>query len=100
MNDKPLDCFSRQTSKNKLESWRKQIDKLDEKIITTIAKRMSIVKRIGGYKKNQKISALDLKRWEEVVESRLSQAETLELSKDFIKVLLKLIHKYSLKIQK
>lgn len=85
---------------NKLEDWRKQIDILDEKIITLLAKRMNVVKKIGEYKRKQKISALDTNRWEKVVASRLVQAKKLGLSEEFVNKLLQLIHKHSLKSQK
>ena len=84
---------------NKLEGWRKQIDALDKKILVLLAKRMSIAGRIGKFKKEQRISTLDKKRWEEILESSLKKGETLGLSKVFIKNLLHLIHKYSLEIQ-
>lgn len=84
----------------KLEDWRKQIDILDEKIITLLAKRMNVVKKIGEYKREQKISVLDTNRWEKVIASRLIEAEKLGLSKEFVDKLLQLIHKHSLKTQK
>ena len=84
---------------DKLENWRKQIDDVDEKILNLLAKRISIVKKIGNYKKQNNLSALDEKRWDRVLKLTLSKAELLNLSKDFIKKLLTLIHKYSLKIQ-
>lgn len=85
---------------NKLDNWRKQIDTLDEKIISTLAKRMNLAKKIGEYKRTQKIPALDINRWEKVLLSRLSQAEKLGLSKEFAKKLLQLIHQQSLKLQR
>ena len=85
---------------NRLKDWRKQIEILDEKIITLLAKRMNVVKKIGEYKRKQKISALDTNRWEKIVVLRLAQAEKLGLSKEFVEKILQLIHKHSLKTQK
>ena len=84
---------------NKLEDWRKQIDTLDEKILVLLAKRMNISSKIGRFKKKQKISILDKKRWEEILGTSFKNSETLGLSKEFIQNLLNLIHKYSLEIQ-
>lgn len=84
----------------KLEAWRKQIDALDKKIIATLAKRISVAKKIGEYKKSQRIAPLDTNRWKKVSASRLSDAGKLGLSKKFVKDFLQLIHKYSLKYQK
>lgn len=100
MNDKPLDYFSRRASKNELEDWRKRIDALDEKILTLLAKRMNIANRIGKIKKDQKISALDKNRWEQVLKSNLKKGEKLGLSQEFLNNLLNLIHRYSLEVQK
>lgn len=85
---------------DKLEDWRKEIDAIDRKIINSLAERIEIVKKIGKYKKENKISALDKKRWQEILQSNLNEAQKLELPKKFIKDLLNLIHKQSLTIQK
>lgn len=84
---------------DKLENWRKQIDNVDEKILNLLAERISIVKKIGNYKKQYNLSVLDEKRWNEVLNTALLKAGPLDLSKEFMKKLLTLIHKYSLKIQ-
>lgn len=85
---------------DKLEKWRKQIDTIDEKILIFLAQRVEIIQKIGKFKKENKISALDKKRWEDILNSKLKKAEELGLSKRFIADFLNLIHKYSLKIQK
>lgn len=84
---------------DKLENWRKQIDVIDERILTALAKRIKIVRKIGKFKKEQSISAFDKNRWEQVLNSNIKTGETLGLSKEFIKNLLHLIHKYSRQIQ-
>ena len=85
---------------DKLENWRKQIDAIDEKILNSVAKRMEIVRKIGKFKKDQKISAFDKKRWDQILKYNLKKGESVGLSKVFIKNLLRLIHTHSLKIQK
>lgn len=84
---------------DQLESLRKQIDDIDVKIITYLAKRMRIVRKIGKFKKEQRISSFDKKRWEQVLKSNINKGEELGLSKEFINNLLHLIHKYSIGIQ-
>lgn len=83
-----------------LDSLRKQIDTLDEKILIAIAERISIVKKIGQYKNKQGIFAFDKKRWKQLLKSNLEKGEKLGLPKKFIKNLFHLIHEYSLEIQK
>lgn len=81
---------------NELEDWRKQIDNIDEKILILLAKRMDLSSKIGKFKKEKKISLFDKKRLKEILASNIKKGETHGLSKDFIKSLLHLIHKYSL----
>lgn len=85
---------------NKLENLRKQIDIIDKKIITLLGKRMLLAKKTGKLKKEQGLPFIDKKRWDKVIVSALSKAESLGLSKTFIKALYSLIHKYSIKTQK
>lgn len=82
-----------------LDNLRKQIDAVDEKILISIAERMSIVRKIGKYKKEQQLSAFDEKRQAQVLKTNLGKGEGLKLSKKFIKNLFRLIHQYSLEIQ-
>lgn len=83
----------------KLAGWRKQIDTIDKRILTSLAKRMKIAGKIGKFKKNQKISAIDKKRWEQVLKSNIKNGKSLGLSKGFVVNLLSLIHKHSIEIQ-
>ncbi len=85
---------------NKLEKLRKQIDNIDQQILTLLAKRIDVVRKIGSYKKEQSIPALDKKRWNEVLRSNIKQGDSFKLSKDFIKKFFTLLHQYSLKVQK
>lgn len=82
-----------------LDNWRKQIDDIDEKILNYLAKRVEIVRKIGKFKRQRNIPALDKNRWEQVLNSSIKKGEALGLSKEFIKNLLHLIHKYSQQIQ-
>lgn len=85
--------------KDNLTNWRHQIDTLDEKLVSVLAKRVAIVKKIGAYKKIHRLAPLDEKRWHVVLASQISKAEKYNLSVDFIKKLYDLIHKYSLEIE-
>lgn len=84
---------------NTLENWREKIDDIDEKILKLLAKRKSLVEKIGKYKKQNNIPSLDEKRWNQILTLSLKNAESLKLSKIFVKNLMTLIHKYSLKTQ-
>ncbi len=84
----------------KLENLRKQIDDLDQDLLTLFAKRTNIVRKIGKLKKTHGIAPLDEKRWQKVLQGKLAKAESLNLSKDFIKKIYTLIHKYSLDLER
>ncbi len=83
-----------------LENWRKQIDALDEELLQILSQRISIVKRIGAYKKKNKIPPLDEKRWKEVLDSQLSRAKIFHLSTNFVLKLYNAIHEYALEIER
>ncbi|MDO8609375.1 MAG: chorismate mutase [bacterium] len=79
---------------------RKQVDKIDNDIISLIAKRMDIVKKIGAYKKQNNIPLLDSKRWEEVIKSKINLGNTLGIPQVLIEKIYNTIHKFALKIEK
>jgi chorismate mutase len=84
---------------NKLDFFRCQIDKTDNQIINLLAKRLSIVKKIGVYKKKHQLSALDRKRFESMLKSRVCWGKKQNLSPTFIKKIFCLIHQFSLLIE-
>lgn len=84
----------------KLENLRKQIDMIDKDLLISLAKRTNIVREIGHLKKEKGIAPLDEKRWQQVLEGKIAKAEDISLSKDFIKKIYNLIHKYSLEIER
>lgn len=83
-----------------LENWRKQIDKVDTELLRALAKRITVVKEIGKYKKSRGIPPLDEKRWQEVMRSKISKARSLNISEKFVEKLYNLIHEHSLEIEK
>lgn len=85
---------------DKLEDLRNQIDNLDYKLLTILAKRVEIVRKIGQFKRKHKISVLDEKRWQRILKTNLKNGEKAGFSQKFITGLFGLIHKYSLEIQK
>ena len=84
---------------NQLEQLRTTIDEIDEEIIQGISLRMNIAERIGEYKKENKVTILQINRWEDIVNKRLSEGLALGLSENFIKGFLKLVHEESIRRQ-
>jgi chorismate mutase len=78
---------------------RDQIDKLDDKLINLIEERMKVVERIGNYKKENNITILQNKRWDDMLRSRLILGERKGLSEDFISKVFRAIHQESINNQ-
>jgi chorismate mutase len=85
--------------RNKLEELRSEIDKLDEELIDILARRMSVVEEIGHYKKANRITILQLKRWNQIIRDRVENGIRLGLNRGFILKLLEAIHDESIQKQ-
>jgi len=82
-----------------LEELRNQISFLDDELLDIMHKRMEVVKTIGRFKKENNMTILQPKRWEEIFESCLKKGEERDLSQRFINKLLKAIHEESISKQ-
>ena len=82
-----------------LEELRQQIDHIDKELYETVASRMKIVEEIGIYKKRNNVTVFQKERWKEISDSRREWAGKLNLNKDFMADLLKLIHDASIRRQ-
>lgn len=83
----------------RLEVLRSQLDKTDIDLISILKKRLQIVEDIGKIKKNDNLSILQSKRWQEVLHSRALDAEKTGLDPEFIRTLFSIIHTEAVKIQ-
>lgn len=82
-----------------LESMREEIDSLDFQLLDLLSQRMEIVKRIGEYKLDNNLAIMQLRRWEEMIKLRVEVGESLGLSEEYVKDLLRLVHKESVRKQ-
>ena len=78
---------------------RKQIDEIDEQLLSILAKRMKISKEIGIYKKEQNMPILQSGRYNDILENRTRQGEAMDLSAEFVTEIMKSIHEESVKVQ-
>lgn len=88
-----------QSFATKLERLRKNIDSIDHDLIETLAARQRIIEEIGDFKKKNRISVLQLDRWNKIITSRPDWGVQLGMNKELIEELYKLIHADSIKIQ-
>ncbi len=81
---------------NTLERLREKIDRVDDDIIKTLARRMRIVAEIGQYKKRNNVSILQPERWNEIITSRVKAGVGSNLTEGFIRKLYRCIHAESI----
>lgn len=82
-----------------LNELRGQIDKLDSQLLDILSQRMAISREIGKYKFENNITILQSKRYDEILNTRRSQAEKFNLSTDFVIKVFEDIHEESVAIQ-
>jgi len=82
-----------------LAELRDQIDKLDDKIINLLEERMGVSEKIGAYKKENNITILQTKRWDDMLKTRLQLGNRKGLSEEFIIKLFRSIHQESINHQ-
>lgn len=87
-----------QTTEN-LANLRKQIDEIDNDLLELLARRMRVSDEIGIYKKEHNMPILQEKRYDEILQKRVSQAEELGMSSEFMKTVLVAIHEESVRHQ-
>ena len=84
---------------NKLDQLRSRIDVLDTELMELLSARTEIVDQIALYKKTNNVMALQIDRWSQMMNMRLSTANKLKLNETFVKILFQLIHEDSVRQQ-
>jgi chorismate mutase len=84
---------------NRLVSLREKIDHLDQELVDLLASRMKLAESIGEYKKENQVTAFQLERWNEIMQTRPEWAKLASLNPEFIRELFKTIHDESIRIQ-
>jgi chorismate mutase len=84
---------------NRLELLRNRIDSIDSELLEILASRVEIVKQIGKYKKEHNVTALQINRWSQLMESRIKLGQKLDLNEALVKTFFQLIHEDSVRMQ-
>ncbi|RKD19549.1 3-deoxy-7-phosphoheptulonate synthase [Pelobium manganitolerans] len=84
---------------DKLAGLREKIDKIDDQIFQKLAERMKVVEQIGEFKRDNDVTILQVSRWDEILQKRVSYGSVLNLDKDFSAKILELIHNESIRRQ-
>ncbi len=82
-----------------LASLRKQIDEMDESLITLLTKRMRVSREIGQYKKKHNMAVVQTTRYSEILDKRGVQGSMCGMSPEFIKKVFEAIHEESVRQQ-
>ena len=85
--------------KNKLNTLRAQIDVIDQQLLGSLGKRMKVADDIGLLKKENNVSILQTKRWNEILEKMIHGGDQNNLSEEFILKVFKAIHQESINHQ-
>ena len=86
-------------STENLSTLRRHIDQCDNELLEILAKRMRIAKEIGTFKKEHNMQIVQAARYDEIMKRRVTQAESLGLSAEFMKEVMQAIHEESVKLQ-
>lgn len=89
---------TKQTTES-LNELRMQIDELDNDLLELLAKRMRVSEEIGVYKKEHNMPILQTERYEEILQKRIYQANSMSMSEEFMKTVLVAIHEESVRHQ-
>ena len=79
-----------------LEKMRQQINQLDDELMQVLGQRMKIADKIGQYKKDNNITILQTRRWNDILDRAYKKGERLGLSKEFITKYFDAVHMESI----
>jgi chorismate mutase len=89
----------RKQSTEDLSDLRKQIDELDDQLLELLAKRMRVSCEIGTFKKEHNMTVVQTGRYDEILNTRITQAEAMNMNAEFIRTILEAIHEESVRQQ-
>ncbi len=82
-----------------LQNLRREIDNIDDELLNLIAKRMSVSEQIGHFKKEHKVTILQMDRWKQVLEHHINKGVSLGLNEESVRDIFEIIHKDSINRQ-
>ena len=87
------------TTPIELDLLRKKIDILDFELLSILSQRIEVSKQIATIKADNNMSVLQINRWQEVLNSRMNNAEKLGMSTEFVQKIMEDIHTESVRVQ-
>ena len=84
---------------DELALLRQQIDDCDHELLAVLARRMSVSREIGRFKKTNNLRVVQPQRYQDVLKNRLTEGERLALDPDFVQRVMQTIHEESVRQQ-
>jgi len=84
---------------DELGELRNKINILDDQLLITLEQRMKIAEKIGLYKKENNITILQHKRWEDIIYKMIKKGKEKGISREAINRIFKAIHQESINHQ-
>lgn len=86
-------------SDSTLTSLRNDIDRIDSELLQLFSERFMLVKKVWEYKKDRSIPALQEDRWQQVLESRISEWKRIGIPPGCVQEIWNAIHKNALDLE-
>lgn len=83
-----------------LRMLRSQIDRIDDQLLRLLFSRLEVSEKIAQVKAQGNLAVFQPKRWDSLLQQRLSTAESLGMEQDFVKEIFEKIHAESVRVQK
>ncbi len=83
-----------------LNELRQQIDSLDNQLINILAERMRVCLAVGEYKKRHGVAVVQSNRYNDLLTRLCKQGAETGLTEQFVKEIMDVIHKESVRQQK
>ena len=84
---------------DELSLLRQQIDDCDHELLAVLARRMSVSREIGRFKKENNLRVVQPARYQDMIKARLDEAARMGLPTDFIQHVMQAIHEESVSQQ-
>lgn len=86
-------------STESLRQLRKQVDEIDNELLEVLAKRMRVTDEIGQFKKEHRMPVIQAGRYDDLMSRRVSLAQEMGMSPEFMRKILAAIHEESVRRQ-
>ena len=88
------------TAQSRIDELRKTVDSLDRTLLGTLSQRQDVVDRIARLKKDEDVTVFQLRRWREIVSSRIDYGRELELDAEMVQLVFEVIHNHAIARQR